>query len=105
MSTLVNFGAMTAFLALHVSVVVHYVIRRRSRDWLRHLVVPVIGFVILAYVVINAKVAAQVLGFVWLGIGAVILIALYATGRRPRLAGLDETGPDQTEPEPAGSVG
>ena len=38
---------MTAFLALHVSVVVHYVVRSGSRDWWRHLVVPVIGFAIL----------------------------------------------------------
>jgi amino acid transporter len=89
LSTLVNFGAMTAFLALHVAVVVHYVVRHGSRDWMRHVVVPVIGFLILLYVVINAKVAAQILGFVWLGVGAVILIVFYATGRRPALAGLD----------------
>jgi amino acid transporter len=88
LSTLVNFGAMTAFLALHVAVVVHYVVRNGSRDWWRHLVVPVIGFLILLYVVINAKVAAQVLGFVWLGIGLVVLAVFYATGRRPELAGL-----------------
>jgi amino acid transporter len=88
LSTLVNFGAMTAFLALHVAVVVHYLVRRGSRDWLRHLVVPVIGFLILFYVVINAKVAAQVLGFVWLGIGVLVLIGFYVTGRRPVLAGL-----------------
>jgi amino acid transporter len=100
LSTLVNFGAMTAFLALHVSVVVHYVVRRGSRDWLRHLVVPVVGFLILGYVVVNAKVAAQVLGFVWLGIGVVILVVLYATGRRPRLAGLDEPATEPaTEPQ------
>ena len=36
LSTLVNFGALTAFLALHVSVVVHYVVRGGSRDWWRH---------------------------------------------------------------------
>jgi amino acid transporter len=89
LSTLVNFGAMTAFLALHVAVVVHYVVRRGSRDWLKHLVVPVIGFLILLYVVINAKVAAQVLGFVWLGIGAIVLAVFYFTGHRPALAGLD----------------
>ena len=41
LSTLVNFGALTAFLLLHVSVVVHFVVRRKSRDWWRHLVVPV----------------------------------------------------------------
>jgi len=90
LSTLVNFGAMTAFLALHVAVVVHYVVRNRSRDWLKHLVVPVIGFLILLYVVINANIAAQVLGFVWLGIGVLVLITFYATGRRPELAGLSQ---------------
>jgi amino acid transporter len=91
MSTLVNFGAMTAFLVLHVSVVVHHVIRRGSRDWLRHLVFPVLGFAILLYVVINAKVAAQVLGFVWLAIGVIVLIGFRLTGRKPALAGVAES--------------
>src|SRR5262249_21524723 len=80
MSTLVNFGAMTAFLALHVSVFWHYVVRNGSRDWMRHVAFPLIGFLILLYVVINANVAAQRLGFIWLGIGVVILVVLYATG-------------------------
>jgi amino acid transporter len=81
----VNFGAMTAFLVLHVSVVVHYVIRQGSRRWFRHLVFPVLGFVVLAYVVINAQVAAQLLGFVWLAVGVVVLMVSVLTGRRPRL--------------------
>lgn len=89
LSTLVNFGALTAFLVLHVSVVWHYVVRNGSRDWWRHLVAPVIGFVILAFVVVNANVAAQKLGFVWLGIGVVLLVFLLVTGRRPSLV-LDE---------------
>ena len=87
-----NFGAMTAFLALHVAVVVHYVVRQGSRDWLRHLIGPVIGFLILLYVVINADIAAQTLGFLWLGIGVIVLITFYLTGRRPELAGLSEEG-------------
>jgi amino acid transporter len=86
LSTLVNFGALFAFLLLHVSVVVHYVVREKSRDWWRHLVVPVIGFAILAYVVVNAQVAAQRLGFVWLGLGLALLVFLVATGRKPELA-------------------
>ena len=94
LSTLVNFGALTAFLVLHVSVVWHYVVRNGSRDWWRHLVAPVIGFVILAFVVVNANVAAQTLGFVWLGIGLVLLVFLLATGRRPSLV-LDETAPTE----------
>ncbi|RZU73697.1 amino acid/polyamine/organocation transporter (APC superfamily) [Micromonospora kangleipakensis] len=97
LSTLVNFGAMTAFLALHVSVVVHYVIRNGSRDWVRHLLVPVVGFVILLFVVINAKVAAQVLGFVWLGVGVLVLLTFYATGRRPELPALTEAAHEPTD--------
>ncbi|WP_405140069.1 APC family permease [Sphaerisporangium sp. NBC_01403] len=89
LGTLVNFGAMTAFLALHVSVVVHYVVRKGSRDWWRHLVAPAIGFLILLYVVINAKVAAQVLGFVWLAIGVIILAGSYMMGRRPTLSAIN----------------
>ncbi|MEU4825558.1 APC family permease [Actinomadura sp. NPDC023710] len=90
LSSLVNFGAMTAFLVLHVSVVVHYVVRSGSRDWWRHLVAPAIGFGILGYVVVNAKVAAQELGFLWLGIGLVLLVGLLVTHRRPALAGIAE---------------
>jgi len=93
LSTLVNFGAMTAFLALHVAVVVHYVVRQHSRDWLRHLVVPVLGFLILLYVVINANIAAQRLGFIWLGLGVIVLISFYVSGRRPSLAGLSQESP------------
>ncbi len=89
LSTLVNFGALTAFLVLHVSVVWHYVVRQGSHHWWAHLIAPSLGFVILFYVVINAKVAAQELGFVWLGIGVVILVFLLATGRRPSLTMVD----------------
>ncbi len=93
LSTLVNFGALTAFLVLHVSVVSHYVIRNGSRDWLRHLVSPVLGFAILAFVVVNANVAAQTLGFIWLGFGVMALLVLLALGRRPELALVEEPEP------------
>jgi amino acid transporter len=97
LSTLVNFGAMTAFLVLHVSVIVHFVIRRRSRDWLRHLVFPAAGFAILAYVVVNAKVAAQVLGFAWLAVGVAVLMTYVLTGRTPRLPAVTEQEHAQKE--------
>ena len=90
LSSLVNFGAMTAFLVLHVSVIVHFRVRGGSRDWWRHVVSPALGFLILAFVVVNAKVAAQTLGFVWLAIGVVILLGLILTGRKPVLAVADQ---------------
>jgi amino acid transporter len=92
LSSLINFGALTAFLVLHVAVVWHYLIRKRSRNVWSHLLMPAAGFAILAYVVINADVAAQRLGFVWIGIGFVVLIGLYAAGRRPKLSGMPGTG-------------
>ena len=86
LSTLVNFGALTAFLLLHVSVVVHFIVRKKSTDYWRHLAVPVLGFAILLAVIVNAQVAAQTLGFVWLVVGIVVLVVLLATGRRPTMA-------------------
>ncbi|WP_371516042.1 APC family permease [Kitasatospora sp. NBC_01300] len=103
LSTLVNFGALTTFLVLHVAVVVHYLIRRRSKDYWRHLIAPVLGFAILAYVVVNANIAAQRLGFVWLAVGAVVLAGLVATGRKPRLAVTDAES--AVEPESAAEPG
>lgn len=89
LSTLVNFGAMSAFLVLHLTVINHYIRRDGSTDYLRHLVFPLIGFAILLFVVINAKIAAQVLALLWLAIGIVVLFVFKAMHREPELAGLD----------------
>ncbi|WP_214320457.1 APC family permease [Nonomuraea sediminis] len=88
LTTLINFGAMIAFMVLHVSVIAHYLIRSGSKDYWRHLISPVIGFVILAFVVWNANLAAQIVGLIWLALGVAILGILYAAGLKPRLAGL-----------------
>jgi amino acid transporter len=98
LASLINFGALTAFLALHVSVVVHYVIRRQSRNWFAHLLMPAIGATILGFVVVNANVAAQRLGFVWIGIGVVVLAIMYVGGRRPELSGLQPAFPGGPAP-------
>ncbi|WP_030904549.1 APC family permease [Streptomyces sp. NRRL F-5126] len=94
LSTLVNFGALTGFLVLHVAVVWHYVVRGRSRRYFSHLIAPAIGFAILAYVVVNAQVAAQRLGFVWLGVGVVLLLGLLLAGRKPDLSAMGQPAPD-----------
>lgn len=85
LASLVNFGAMSAFLLLHVAVVVHYMIKKRSRNIWAHLVAPAIGFAVLVAVVINQNVAAQWVGGVWLAIGLVVIGVSYVVGRRPEL--------------------
>ncbi|WP_255706059.1 amino acid permease [Microtetraspora sp. AC03309] len=87
LSSLINMGALIAFIVLHVSVIVHYVIRGRSTDLLAHLVTPLVGMAILVFVVINANILAQVLGLIWLGVGVLVLAGLYIAGRRPSSAG------------------
>jgi amino acid transporter len=89
---LVNFGALIAFLVLHLSVIVHYVVRGTSRNLLSHLVSPLIGGAILIAVVLNAKIWAQRVGGIWFAAGLLALGALYAAGRKPAISGLEAEG-------------
>jgi len=73
-SALVNFGALTAFLLLHVSVIGYYAVKRRSGNVLLHWVVPVLGFAIIGFVLWNADPLAKIGGLIWLAVGAVVLI-------------------------------
>jgi amino acid transporter len=88
MSGMINMGAMVAFVILHLSVIVHYVVKKRSGNLWSHLVIPLIGAGILIYVIYNANILAQWVGGVWIGIGLLILGGLYAVGNRPTLEGL-----------------
>jgi len=83
--SLVNFGALFGFLMLHLSVLVHHAWRGRSRRFLMHLVVPVIGFCVIGYVLFNAETQAKILGSVWLTVGVAILLALKARGQSATL--------------------
>jgi amino acid transporter len=79
-SSLVNFGALTAFLLLHASVVSYYGLRQRSGNVFLHWVAPVIGFLIIGYVLWNAEANAKIGGVVWLVIGVAVLLYYRAKG-------------------------
>jgi amino acid transporter len=83
LTSMVNFGALTGFLALHLSVVIHFMLRKRSQRWIRHLVVPLIGFAIVAYVLINAQANAKIAGLIWMTAGLAIIAFLKVNGRGP----------------------
>jgi amino acid transporter len=97
LTTLVNFGALTAFILLHLSVITHYMVRQGSHDILRHVVVPVCGIAILGYVLYKADVVAQRVGLIWLAVGIVLVGWLIRTGRTPVLAGLSEPAPTDAD--------
>ena len=79
----VNFGALTAFLLLHLAVINYYLIRRRSGDWLRHLVFPLLGFLVIAYVLYEMDSSAKIMGACWIAIGIVYYLVLTFIVRRP----------------------
>jgi amino acid transporter len=80
-SSLVNFGALFGFCLLHLSVLWYYLVRQKSKNYLLHLVVPTLGFLIIGYVLFNADPLAKIGGIVWLVIGAVIFGVNKVRGR------------------------
>jgi len=80
LSRVVNFGALTGFVLLHLSVINHYFFRERSGDWLRHVIFPLTGLAIIVYVLYEMDRAAKILGASWIAIGIVyyVLLALHS---------------------------
>lgn len=76
LTSLVNFGALSGFMLLHITVINHYWRRQRSGQLIRHLICPLVGFVIVAAIMYNMGVDAQKLGLVWIAAGLVYLCAL-----------------------------
>jgi amino acid transporter len=71
LSSIVNFGALTGFFVLHLSVINHFMIRQRSKRWILHLVFPLIGLFIIGYVLFLMDWRAKAIGLAWLAAGIV----------------------------------
>jgi amino acid transporter len=86
LTRVVNFGALSGFVLLHLSVIRHYFLRQRSSNWVRHLVMPLLGLVIIGYVLYEMDPAAKRLGAAWLALGVVyyLLVAAGGHGGVPR---------------------
>ena len=79
--SLINLGALFAFLLLHASVINHFARKQRSTRWFMHVVVPVLGFAITLYVIVNADTTAQITAAAWLLLGAAIHFVRRARGK------------------------
>jgi amino acid transporter len=83
LSRVVNFGALCGFLLLHLSVINHYFIRQRSGQWLRHLLFPLAGFFVIAFVLYEMDSAAKIMGAAWIAIGAGYYLVLSKLLKKP----------------------
>ncbi|MFD0146125.1 MULTISPECIES: APC family permease [unclassified Streptomyces] len=79
--SVVDIGALTAFVLLHASVVGWFAVRRMEGPphWLRHVAMPVVGAAILIAVIVEASATAQVVGAIWLCVGLAVLAVQGAT--------------------------
>lgn len=77
LASIVNFGALAGFAMLHLSVLVHFGLRQRSRRIFRHWIVPVLGLAVVLAVLSGMSVLALLIGIAWMlagiGYGAVLL--------------------------------
>ncbi|WP_196210394.1 APC family permease [Citrobacter sp. Res13-Sevr-PEB04-36] len=76
LAKLINFGAMTSFIILNISVFWMFFIKEKQRSGLgnifSNLIFPLIGTGILAYVWINFDKATMEIGFTWLALGIIV---------------------------------
>jgi amino acid transporter len=80
---IVNFGALSSFVLLHLAVINHYFIRQRSGDWLRHLLFPLVGMAIILFVLYEMDRPAKYMGAAWLALGLVYFFVLTMFAKKP----------------------
>ncbi len=82
LASMVNFGALTGFICVHLSVIAHFIVKNKDPRWGRYLAAPVVGLAIIAYVLWNMDVVAKTTGLVWLGLGVVWMVVTKMTGKK-----------------------
>ena len=86
LSLVVNFGALTSFVLLHLAVVYHYFFRQRTGAWVRHLICPLAGLGVILYVLYGMDRTAKILGGCWVVAGIACYLAQLVNARRRTLA-------------------
>jgi len=84
LASIVNFGALSGFLFLHVSVLARFGFRLRSRAWATHWAVPLLGILVVLCVFSGMSALAVKVGSAWLAAG-LLYGAILSTKRRQEL--------------------
>jgi amino acid transporter len=81
LASIVNFGALSGFLFLHISVLVYFGVERRSPLWVRHWLVPMCGIAVVLAVFSGMSALAVKVGSTWLIAGLLYGLVLKAKHR------------------------
>jgi putrescine importer len=79
--TMINFGALFAFIFVNLSVIFHYFIRqglKKGLNFVKYLLLPSLGFLTCLTLFINLSIKAKIAGAIWLIIGFIYLA--FSTG-------------------------
>lgn len=86
LASIISFGALVAFSAVNLSVIKHYIVDERERgaaSVLRHLVLPLIGFVLTVWLWTSLSALTLQVGMIWLAAGFLWLLVVTRGFRRP----------------------
>ncbi|WP_254666454.1 APC family permease [Humibacillus sp. DSM 29435] len=86
LANLISFGALVAFSAVNLSVVRHYIGKKRLRGGravVRYLVMPLVGFALTLWLWTSLSSTALWSGLIWFGLGVIWLAVLTKGFRRP----------------------
>ena len=81
LASIVNFGALSGFLFLHLSVLAYFDFKRHSGAWIRHGVVPICGIIVVLAVFSGMSALAVKVGLAWLATGLLYGLVLKAKHR------------------------
>jgi amino acid transporter len=76
LATIVNFGALSGFLLLQMSVINYFGVRLRSRAWFAHWLAPLLGIAVVLAVFSGMSALAMKVGLAWLGAGMIYGLVL-----------------------------
>jgi amino acid transporter len=82
LTSMVNFGALTAFIAVNASVIAVFMVKRKSGNWLAHLVGPVLGIAALNAVLVQMSKIGLSVGLCWMAAGVAVYLVIRRRGKR-----------------------
>jgi amino acid transporter len=76
-TSFISFGAFTAFTLVNISVIAYYLKNKSSdKSFLGWVLIPILGAIADAYLLMQLDDNAKRLGLIWLGIGVLILVVI-----------------------------
>jgi len=72
LAELINFGALSAFIILNFTVIYYFIYKKKSKQYFKHLVLPLIGFLVIGVVWFSLSSQAMKLGVIWVAAGILL---------------------------------